>query len=117
MSTDRLELHRLLLGVMRTAYDQERQSKSVPDFSSNVYFQPPSSVLMKYPAIVYERNQITTRFADDSPYLHHRRYTVTVIDDDPDSPIVDLVANLPRCQHSRHFYVDNLNHDAFDIFY
>ena len=90
-------MHRKLLDVMTDAYILERESDpDVPDFSENVYFQPPSSVLMNYPAIVYERSSADTRHADNALYLHKCRYTVTVIDADPDSPIPRMVAAY-RC--------------------
>jgi len=81
--------------------------------SRNVYFQPPESLKMKYPAIVYGLEDIENTFADDGVYLSQRKYSVTVIDEDPDSPIVYKVAVLPTCQFNRHFESDNLNHDVF----
>lgn len=85
--------------------------------SRNVYYQPPESVKMKYPAIVYERNDIERIHADDIPYLRNVEYMITVIDKDPDSPIVDAVSRLPKCCFNRHFTADNLNHDIFTIFF
>lgn len=81
--------------------------------SRNVYFQPPESVKMKYPAIVYGLEDIKNTFANDGVYLSKRKYLITVIDEDPDSPIVDRVASLPSCRFNRHFESDNLNHDVF----
>ena len=85
--------------------------------SRNVYFQPPESVKMKYPAIVYGLDNIENSFADDGVYLSKKKYLVTVIDDDPDSPIVDKVASLPTCRFNRHFQSDNLNHDVFILYF
>ena len=85
--------------------------------SRNVYFQPPESLKMKYPAIVYGLEDIENTFADDGVYLSQRKYSVTVIDEDPDSPIVCKVAVLPTCQFNRHFESDNLNHDIFVLHY
>jgi hypothetical protein len=81
--------------------------------SRNVYFQPPESLKMKYPAIVYGLENIENTFANGGVYLSQRKYSVTVIDEDPDSPIVYKVAALPTCRFSRHFESDNLNHDVF----
>ncbi len=81
--------------------------------SRNVYFQPPESVKMKYPAIVYGLEDIKNTFANDRVYLSKRKYLITVIDEDPDSPIVGRVASLPSCRFNRHFESDNLNHDVF----
>ena len=85
--------------------------------SPNVYFQPPESKKMEYPAIVYGLEDIENTFADDGVYLSRRKYLVTVIDEDPDSEIVELVAALPTCRYERHFASDNLNHDVFILHY
>lgn len=85
--------------------------------SRNVYFQPPESVKMKYPAIVYSRDDIDNSFANNSVYMRSLAYSVTVIDSDPDSEIVDKVSKLPRCQYDRHYKSDNMNHDVFTIYY
>lgn len=85
--------------------------------SDHVYFQPPASVRMEYPAIRYERNGIDVRHADNEPYLLRRSYSLTVIDWDPDSEIVSKISKLPMCRHNRHYTRDNLNHDVFVIYY
>ena len=48
--------------------------------SNNVYFQPPPSLMMKYPCIVYERVRINTKFADNIPYQLNKPYQLTYID-------------------------------------
>ena len=85
--------------------------------STNVYFQPPPSLQMKYPAIVYKRSDVNTIFADNLPYKHVKRYQVTVIDRDPDSDIPDKVGALPKCSFDRSYTADNLNHDVFNLFF
>lgn len=85
--------------------------------TSNVYFQPPPSSEISYPCIVYNRSKILTRFADNIPYSHEKRYAITVIDADPDSELPDKVSNLQRCSFDRHFVSDNLNHDVFNIIF
>jgi hypothetical protein len=85
--------------------------------SENVYFQPPETVSMIYPCIVYERSNAATRFADDRPYLYDKRYQITVIDKNPDSSIPDQIAKLPQCVFNRHFRADNLNHDVFVMYF
>jgi hypothetical protein len=98
----RLDLHAILTDILET--DQ-------------VYFQPPPSVQMKYPAIVYKRDYEVTNFADDKPYRHTKRYLLTVIDKDPDSKIPDQIAELPMCIYDRFYTADNLNHDVFKLFF
>lgn len=85
--------------------------------SRNVYYQPPESVKMRYPAIVYERSKIEQRHANDSTYIQSRVYELTVIDDDPESEIVEKVALLPMCRYDRQFVSDNLYHDTFTIYF
>lgn len=95
---DRLDLHALL--------------KEICD---NVYFQPPPSIKMVYPCIVYRRDDAVTDFANNNPYNYTRLYLVTVIDRDPDSPIPALVKELPSCTFDRFYAADSLNHDVFRI--
>lgn len=85
--------------------------------SRNVYYQPPESIKIKYPAIVYRRNDIDNNFADDIVYIQNHTYQIIVIDADPDSEIVDRVSKLPMCRYDRHYTSDNLNHDIFILNY
>ena len=85
--------------------------------SKNVYYQPPASVQMKYPAIVYSRNRIDNRHAEGSVYKQAISYTVTVIDKKPDNNVVFEISKLPKCRFDRHYISDNLNHDTFTLYY
>lgn len=85
--------------------------------SRNVYFQPPASLRMSYPAIVYSRSTIENTYADNSPYAQGVAYKLVVIDKNPDSDIVKKVSLLPMCKHNSHYVSDNLYHDAFTIYY
>jgi hypothetical protein len=85
--------------------------------SKHVYFQPPASLKLCYPCIVYHRNYGDTEFADNDPYAYHRRYSVIVIDPDPDSDISYGVAMLRMCVYDRHYTSDNLNHDVFNVYF
>ena len=85
--------------------------------SNQVYFQPPPTVQMAYPCIVYRRDYQLSRFADDTPYKHDKRYLVTVIDRNPDSDIPDKIAELPKCIFDRFYTADDLNHDVFKLFF
>lgn len=103
---NRLTLHQLLLGIL----DPSRRIK-------NVYFQPPPSVSLKYPAIIYRRSKIQNDHADDIIYKSKVRYEVTVVDSDPESPIIERMFTLRYCEHDRHYASDNLNHDVFTLYY
>jgi len=85
--------------------------------SRNVYFQPPSTVQMKYPCIIYELDNFDTKYANDQLYKTRTRYQVTVVDKNPDSEIPAKVAKLPMCAFNRHHTADNLNHDVYNLYY
>lgn len=85
--------------------------------SGDVYFQPPPNTSMALQAIVYNRWNMATDFADNVPYRQVTRYRVTVIDPDPDSLIPKKVGALPMSTMVRHLVVQNLNHDIFDVYF
>lgn len=85
--------------------------------SENVYFQPPPSVQMSYPAIKYSRTEIENKHANNIVYNQHTAYQVIVIDSNPDSPIVKKISMLPLCKHKSNYKSDNLNHDVFTLYY
>lgn len=85
--------------------------------SRNVYFQPPPSIHMNYPAIVYELSNIRNVEADNLHYNQHKAYQLTVIDEDPDSEISDAVSKLEMCSFNRSFASDDLNHFVYTLYY
>ena len=101
MTNDRLTLHELLCEKLG---------------SRNVYFQPPETVKMKYPAIVYSRNRIENTSADNDVYRQSVSYIITVIDRDPDSEIVERVSRIPHIMYDRSYVAGNLNHNTFRLF-
>lgn len=96
--------------------DRLRLDAKLRTFGAEVYFQPKSNVGMVYPCIVYEAARWDSRFAGNKPYRITERYTVTVIDRDPDSLIPKMVAGLPMTTHSAFFVADTLNHHVFDTY-
>ena len=86
--------------------------------SDHVYFQPPESIKMQYPCIVYNRSSGDILYADNGPYSFTPSYEITVIDKDPDSPLPYKIATgFEMIRFNRHFTVDNLNHDTFILYY
>lgn len=83
----------------------------------HVYYQPPKSVKMVYPCIIYKLSGIPDEHADNIRYFEHREYQLTVIDQDPDSALREKVALLPWCRFIRSYVNDNLNHFVFLINY
>jgi hypothetical protein len=85
--------------------------------AAKVYFQPPENTKMVFPCIVYKRDFVDTKHANNLPYSQKTRYEVTVIDEEPDSPIVEKVKLLPETTFLRFFVSDQLNHDIYQVFF
>lgn len=98
----RLELHEILVSLLG---------------SRNVYFQPPSSIKLIYPCIIYGLENIKVTYADSIKYANKKAYVITVIDQNPDSDIPNRILTLNYCGFDRHFIADNLNHYVFTLFY
>lgn len=99
---DRLKLHSKLQEILG---------------SQNVYFQPPSSIRMAYPCIIYRLQNIDEKFANDSLYARKKRYIITIIDSNPDSVIPDKVSELQLTTFDRYYSADNLNHYVYLTYY
>lgn len=82
-----------------------------------VYFAPDENIEMKYPCVVYQRDYAVTKFADNKPYTHKKRYQVTLITTEPDDPAYDVIASLPMSTFNRFFPADYLNHDIFNVYF
>lgn len=99
---DRLKLHEILVNILGSRY---------------VYFQPPATLKMNYPCIIYSRSTGDTQFADNAPYTFKKRYQITYIDSNPDNNIIEKICKLPLCVYDRHYTADNLNHDVFNLYF
>ncbi len=103
LNDSRLELHEKLVNVLG---------------SRNVYFQPPETVRMKYPAIVYELYRVYQRFADNYSYKKAHGYSVTIIDPDNGIDWIDkMLDSFPYCALERVYIADNINHYSFILYY
>ena len=98
----RIDLHNMLIDLLG---------------STNVYFQPPETVKLQYPCIIYNRVTNDTKFANSKPYTITRKYFVLVIDANPDSDIPDRISALPKCKAGTFYTANNMNHYPFTIYY
>ena len=86
--------------------------------SSNCYFQPTENIRMKYPCIVYSREDGDMLHANDDKYRYIPEYTTTVIDRDPTSDIPEhLLESFRMSRLDRSYISDGLNHTVLTIFY
>lgn len=85
--------------------------------STNVYYQPPESIKMHYPCIVYMRDDIGITYANNRNYLAKTRYTVTLISRDAEDNTLDSLLQLQQCSYNRHYVSDGLYHDVVTLYY
>lgn len=83
----------------------------------HVYYQPPNSIKMEYPAIVYSKGSIDGIHANDNKYQKNTRYEITVIDRLPDNSVIEKILELPYSSYDRNYKSDNLNHDVLTLYY
>ena len=98
----RMELHQKLVSILG---------------SNNVYFQPPESIKLAYPCIIYERSDIDQKYANNKSYLNMVRYSLILVTRTPESSLVNQILGLPYCSYDRYYAADSLSHDAFTLFY
>lgn len=104
----RLDLHQLLKKI----YEETTHKNS----DKNVWYQPPATVRLTYPSIIYKLNDLPPTFANNLPYEIEHMYELTVIDTDPNSALREKIAKLPQCRLVRIFESDNLHHYVFHIY-
>ena len=96
---------------------REQLQEALEAICPNVYFQPPSNIVMQFPCIVYKRSDENVKYADNGHYDLYLRYEVTIIDRDPDSPIPGLLRQLPLVSYDRVFAADDLNQDVYNLYW
>mgnify|MGYP003571258606 CR=1 FL=1 len=106
MARPRIDVHRQLESAMTLA-----------GYTPHVYYQPPDSKELTYPCIVYSRDKFNTVYANDHIYRDMTQYTVTVMDRDPESPLVDILRNIQYCEMDRELPVDNVHNFVFTYYY
>ena len=95
---------------------QEIFEKAVPS-NVKVYYQPPENLKITYPCVIYSLDGDNVEHSDNRIYYGQKRYTVTVIDSNPDSIIPDCIRYLPYCNFVRTYRSDKLNHSVFTIYF
>lgn len=85
--------------------------------SNNVYFQPPTNLNMRYPAIVYKINNIDSKHADDKNYKLTDVFQVILIVYDPDDPrIHSIMETFDNCRFVTAYEKDGLRHYVYNIY-
>lgn len=107
MPRTRLELHDLLVRALG---------------SENVYYEPPETIKMRYPCIVYNLDRMHTAGANNLPaYRRFDSYTVTYIDPSTvvtgsDDCVPERLVHIPGFSYDRQFVQDDLHHYVFTAY-
>lgn len=102
MAKTRLELHNILCEILG---------------SDNCYFQPPASLQLEYPCIIYSIDKVHPVKADNKLYFYNNKYTITWIGKQAICPIIEDMLNLQMCTHDRNYKADGLNHAVFTLYF
>lgn len=83
-----------------------------------VYFQPPASIRLQYPCIVYKVGNGDAKYADDKLYKYTHSYDVTYISKQPRiDMITTMLSTFQMCRLSTTYCSDNLYHYVFNLYY
>ena len=86
--------------------------------NNNVYFQPPASVQISYPCVVYHIGSGDAKRPDPILYNYTNSSDGLFIFKKPTIEIIEQVLNaIPMCRFTRGYVADNLNHYAFTLYY
>lgn len=100
MALDRLEFHDKLLV-----------------HCPNCYYKPPSNIKLEYPCIIYYPKAWDILRANDSAYVRHSGYEITVISKNPEDPIPEaLVDNFSMASVDNFYVLNNLYHVGLTIY-
>lgn len=87
-------------------------------FIKLAYFQPPASLQLKYPCIVYHKSTSPKRYGNDKVYSKNQGYQLTIIETNPDSEIADQVEEyFDYCTITQRYVVDSLHHTTLNLNY
>ena len=82
----------------------------------HVYFQPPDTIIMEYPCIVYNLISDNGYYANNALYKHVLEFQITVITTDalPNETMTELL-QIEYSRFDRHYVADHLHHYLFTI--
>ena len=88
----------------------------VQDPEKRVLFQPPATVKLEYPCIIYKLSDMPTNWSNNLPYHWERCYEMTYITRDAQDPMVEKLIALRETKFERYFSADNLHHFVYKIY-
>lgn len=81
----------------------------------NLYFRPPSSLMITYPCVIYDLKVVDVRHSDNQVYSDGERYEVSYITSTQDDRNWTRLRDIPGSRWIRNFNKENLYHHIFEI--
>lgn len=83
--------------------------------SKNVYFEPPETLKMRYPCIVYNLSRMNPTNADNLSYRVSQEYDIQYITREPEVDIPMRLAYTKRFRAGQHFVADGMHHFNYSV--
>lgn len=86
--------------------------------NKNVYFQPPESIKLQYPAIVYEVSAPDIKRADNRIYSYTNKFNLKYIRKNGNDDVPrKILETFSLCSENDTYIYDNLYHTIFGLYY
>ena len=86
--------------------------------SENVYFQPPETIKLKYPCIIYSLDPTYTAHADNRNYITTNRYHIKHIYKKLSNTLKDEFLNeFMMISHDNAMIADSMYNDDFTLYF
>lgn len=93
-------------------------TSNLPLEEKRVYFQPPSSVKLKYPCIIYNLTRTDVRSGDNKKYIKHNEYHIKHLFKSLKNELKDSILDrFNYITHDTRFVSDGIYNDDFTLYY
>lgn len=81
----------------------------------NLYYRPPTNLLLEYPCIVYDVKNFNASRANNAVYVNGTTFRATVMSVLPGYEDTRNMLQLAHSEHINSFISDGIVHEVFDI--
>lgn len=87
--------------------------------TSNVYFNPPETLKLNYPCVIYSRENGRSLRADNISYIFKLKYQIMYIGKDvnPEALIKKAMISFKTIEYDRHYFSNGLSYDVFNLYW
>ena len=85
--------------------------------NNNVYFQPPESVKINYPCIIWNLSKTASTYADDRSYIQNPKYVIRYVSTEPDDQMRFTLVDVLGVPIIQVYCKDGLYHYIYELYY